>query len=161
MNNKLILSVILVLSLLLAGCTAQKSESINFYYRAAQLNFGPEDSIVKPETRKEYFNHLAYNEIISCYLEGPTSTNLHTPFPEGTSLVSISTEQETASIVLSNPFSQLTGIDLTIACSCLSLTIGEITGCSKVQISAQNALLDNKQSITININELSFTDLVA
>lgn len=161
MNYKTMISVILAVCLLLTGCaTAQSSTVFDFYYCAAQLDFGPEDTAVRSESRKEVLNHLAYNEIIEKYLEGPVSSDLRNPFPEGTAFVSITVEQQTASIVLSNAFAQLTGIELTVACACLSLTVGEFTSCPKIQISAQNALLDNRPSITIDINALAFTDSI-
>lgn len=159
MIRKSIIAHILIVCALLTACEmAHKSAAINFYYRAEQFSFEPEDSAVIAESRKEILDHLAYNKIIEKYLEGPMSTDLYDPFPDGTTLVSITVDQQTASIVLSNAFAQLTGIDLTVACACLSLTVGELTRCPKVQISAQNALLDNRQSITIDINDLDFAD---
>lgn len=161
MNYKSVISLILTLCLVLTGCATTPNRTVlNFYYCADQLDFGPEDTVVRSETRKETLDHLAYSDIIESYLEGPVSSNLRTPFPEETALISITIEQQTANVVLNNAFAQLTGIDLTIACACLSLTVGEITGCAKVQISAQNALVDNRESIIIDINELSFVDSV-
>lgn len=161
MSHKSIIPLILAICLVLAGCTTETGRTtLNFYYCTEEFDFGPEDRAIESETRKEILDHLAYRDIIERYLDGPISSKLYNPFPNGTTLISITIEQQTTSIVLNNAFAQLTGINLTIACACLSLTVGEFTGCPKVQISAQNALLDNRQSITIDINELSFVDSV-
>lgn len=159
MKYKAILSLILTVCFVLFGCgVGNTSTDIRFYYCSANMDYGPEDMAVKPETRKETLDPLAYAQLVEKYLEGPVSSSLHSPFPEGTKLVSITVDQQAANIVLTNDFASLTGIDLTVACACLSLTVREITGCAKVQISAENTLLDNKQAITMDTNELVFMD---
>lgn len=159
MKNISIISIILIVCIVLFACsTTNNNAQLKFYYCTAQLKFGSGDSPVQSENRKEALDRLAYDRIIEQYLEGPISPDLNSPYPDGTSLISITVEQQTANVILNDAFAQLTGIDLTMACTCLSLTVGELTGCVKVQISAQNALLDNKQSITIDTNSISFVD---
>ena len=145
--------------IILCGCNTQSNFGINFYYpkqadyESTQENIGHEFLNIAPDP-------LAYTEILNNYLAGPKTKNLTNPFPGGTHLVSISLEQETATLILSDQIAELTGIDLTLACTCLSLTVKNMTGCAIVQIRAQNKLLDNQQSININTNTILLVDNV-
>jgi len=56
----------------------------------------------------------------------------------------------TAKIVLCDEFATLKGLDLTIACACLSRTVIALTGCHEVIISAESMQLDGKNFITLS-----------
>ena len=159
MKYKILISAFLIISLILCGCNLSNQQTTSkFYYCYAEIEYGLTDKIIHYEQRSKSPDPLDYELILSSYLEGPKSSDLKSPFPAGTALVSFSVDQQIASIVLNNVFSDLSGIELTLACACLSLTVEDISGCAQVQISAQNTLLDNKQIITINTNDLKLYD---
>lgn len=65
---------------------------------------------------------------------------------------------DTASIVLSTQITKLTGIELTLACSCLSLTLFELTKCNSVEISVDGQMLAGQPSVLIHRDDLIFVD---
>ena len=120
---------------------------------------------------KEEFNNVFVAEIregalyqndhislLNNYLDGPESENLINPFPHGLEVVSLDTKKDTAYIVLSDQIAKINSIDFTMACSCLSLTLFELTQCNYVQISAENSLLSDQESILISRDTLMLAD---
>ena len=161
MRCKSLLCILILMIVLCCvfGCSQKDNENqISFYYCNSKVDYTPDDSLIGFEFYNKSIDPFAYDKLLHTYLEGPQSKTLLSPFPNGTTLVSISIEQQTAYITLSDDFAKLTGIKLSIACACIGLTVKNITGCAKVVISAQNALLEQQQSITINTNEIQLTD---
>lgn len=120
---------------------------------------------------KENFNEVFVSELregsnfqndplalINLYLAGPNSERLINPFPSDLSAHKLETKDNTASIVLSTQITKLSGIDLTMACSCLTLTLFELTECTSVEISVEGQLLSGQQSILIHHDDLIFAD---
>lgn len=160
MKVKFFLIFILCLSVLFSGCSSNPADKgINFYYCQNKIDYDAPQGTIGSEFRKEPIDPLAYNELLNQYLKGPKSSGLISPFPADIYLVSFALEQQTAIIVLSDHIAELNGVDLSIACTCLSLTVKDLTGCATVQIRAQNKLLDNKQSVTINTNAIFLSEL--
>ena len=157
MKSNLRILVFLCICVLLVGCMPKSSAAINFYY-LAQTDYNSPQGNIAPELRKGNASPLAYEELLNSYLSGPNSNNLINPFPTETKLISITLEQQTATVVLSDQIAELTGVELTLACTCLSMTVKELTGCANVQIRAQTKLLDNHQAISINTNSVQFFD---
>ena len=159
MKFKSILSIIVLLCLFVSGCAENSTTgTTTFYYCNERLEYGFNTSAIDSEQRKEVIDPLAYEALLNLYLSGPKSSNLKSPFPSGTQLISIDIEQGRACLVLSNEFSELTGVDLSLACACLALTASDITQCVKVEISVENALLDNRQKILMDTSTLQMSD---
>ena len=59
---------------------------------------------------------------------------------------------------LSTEFSNLNNLELTLSSSCLALTVLQLTGAEKVCISAQGALLNGQQAITMTRESLLLSD---
>ena len=158
MKFKIPVFILFICSLFLCGCHKEDTTTqAKFYYRNNQVNY-KDNGTIGSESYAGTLDPLAYNELINAYLSGPNSQDLSNPFPTGTTLVALTIEQDKASVTLTSNFADITGIDLTIACACLSLTVKEITGCGTAEISAQDALLDNQQSIIIDTNAIQLTD---
>ena len=157
MKIKILLLFLLCICILLAGCNAQTASGTNFYY-LTQPDYESPQGNIDCELHKGQPDPLAYKELLNNYLSGPNSKEFINPFPSETYLVSITVEQQTATVILSDHIAQLTGVDLSLACSCLTLTVSDLTGCANIQIRAQNELLDNHQSISINANSIYFID---
>ena len=159
MKLKPLICVLLLICACLCSCSnVQGNTDILFYYPNKQINYSTTDQIIGYEKCVENVDPLAYSELLTIYLKGPRSSELNSPFPSGTALVRFTIDQQIAHVTLSNDFSELTGVDLSIACACLSLTIEKISGCAQVQISAENAQLDNREFITVNTNEILLID---
>lgn len=161
MRYKNLVLLLLILNLFLCSCGQEKPpQQVRFYYCNKNIDYGFSSNTIGYEPCGDPLDHSAYDKYFSNYLSGPKTNALISPFPAGTTLVSFFVEQQTANIVLNDEFSILTGIELSLACACISLTVQDMTGCATVEISAQNALLDNQESIIINTNTIHLNDQI-
>jgi len=156
--KKLTISVLCLL-LLLSGCSqAQEYEQpINFYYCAAADSFDNNSMSILPETR-EGKQWSTLEDTMRAYLSGPVTETLASPFPAELRLVSIQQNESTVFVTFSMELAELTNLDLTIACGCITLTCLELTSAQQVTIEAENTLLDGQKSITMDRESLLLVD---
>ena len=150
------------LSLLLCfGCAEKEpevQEGLRFYYPAAQLSYHPGSSAIDSESRiLDEQADLA--QILNIYFLGPEAEHLLSPFPAGLRIVKTAIEDKTVYITVSDHLTELSGLELTMVCGCLTLTTLELTGAETVVINAKDALLDGQKSITMDKNTLLLTDI--
>lgn len=72
-------------------------------------------------------------------LAGPADETLFSPFPAGVELRDLSLEEGILHLDLSEPYDGLTGMDLTLANACLTLTLCQLDGVSGVEITVDGA----------------------
>lgn len=75
--------------------------------------------------------------LLAALLAGPQEEGLHTPFPKGTALKSWSWDSQTPGqlrVVLSEQYSALSDISLTLADYCIVLTLCQLEGVETVEI---------------------------
>ena len=150
----LILIAAAALSLCACGGSGSPSEPVSFYYllREPELVYNRDDGIIRPETREGAGFLPDPAAVLELYLQGPLDNTLSSPFPAGTKLVSLKREEEILTLELSRPFSSLEGLDLSLACACLSITAMELTGAEAVTI------LCDRINITMDRNSLQLSD---
>ena len=144
----------------LLGCS-QKEEiqkPVTFYYRRANITYEGSDGVVSTEQRESAGHEKDIPYLLGEYLDGPRSSELAQTFPDGMFVVSIQYADNMAKIIFSFHLAELRGIDLTVACACITMTVIELTGVDSVQISAAGALLDDYQSITMDRSCLFLLD---
>ena len=148
----------------LLGCTPppnEYEEPVKFYYLRSELNYGSSDSVISHELFEAEGHRDDYEYLIRQYLKGPTSDALARTFPRNVSVSGFSVEADHAYLELSSQFSILSGMDLSIACACLTKTITELTGTKTLHISADNSLLDGATSITMRVEDVLLLDISA
>ena len=155
--------VILVMSIF--GCaTANRKfvDPIAFYYLNVQpidrIHHGSVDSVIGPEVREGYLLKTDVTKTLQLYLAGPDTEFSISPFPSNTRLIDWAKEGTTLSVTLSDEISQLTGIDLVIACACLYRTCSQLWDYDTIQIQAESMLLDGKPFMIMNDDNLLFVD---
>ena len=156
-----LLSLLLCFSLL--GCQKEEPapilEPVTFFYTQSTYTYTDAESILGSEIREASGHKEDLTYLLKQYFQGPHSENLSQPFPSGCYLVSSSVRNNnTITLVLSDDFAELTGMELTIACVCLAKTTIGITGYPSVDIRTQSQLLDGKKSINIRNDELVLYD---
>lgn len=148
----------------LPGCTrkapAPKSP-VSFYYPAVEVIYDGKTHVIQAETREGAGYEEDIAGLLNLYLRGPISETLRSPFPGRVTVSHFSTTANTAILELSSEFSQLVGIDLTLACACIANTLFDLTQLQRVQIFATDAMLDSQASITLERDDLYFTDVPA
>ena len=160
------ISILVVLLLFsFCGCKSKGTdfvEPVTFYYcndiTSNEISGNDFYNIFVGETREGsgYINNL--QTLLLLYLRGPADAALVNPFPDNLQILSLHEENLHVSLIVSDEFASLTGLDLTLACTCLSMTVMELTGCNSVLIAAESAPLDEKDSITMTRDMLVFFD---
>lgn len=163
MKKRIMILLSAIICLLCCGCQ-KKAEELReptaFYYCNRTVSFNTEEGVICSEMREgEHFSADA-EKMLREYLSGPKSAELYSPIPQGTELVSFEINLDTAYIILSKEFSNLNGIKLSTACSCMVKTLAEYTPITKAQIYVDGGLIDNKDSITITVADIVLVDSV-
>ena len=149
----------------LCACSQEKEivYPVTYHYLRSplpgdEISHGAADSVIATDVRDGNGYQNDYTYLLDIYLLGPLDRNCRSPFPVGTNLKNLSLENGAATILLSDDFAELSGIDLTLACSCLTLTVMDMTGVESVTIRAEDSLLDGKESITMDASMLILVD---
>lgn len=158
---KRVLCIILVVLLLLplVACSHQKADiqdPVNFYYR--KKDPANSDAAISKERGEAQGHREDYSYLIGQYLKGPTDEILQRTFPSGISVVDLKIDGKTATLVLSDFFSTLSGLDLTLACACLTLTVCELTGTEQLTIRTQSTLLDGNKTVIMAVEDIVLLD---
>ena len=159
---KRFLSAILLLLLTLTGC--QRKEPIQapaaFYYPRAEIVYHDPSGVIAPEQRETVMLQKSLSKILSLYVNGPESDEYRNPFPAGTQIVELTVADNAVNIAFSDEFSQLSGIDLTIANACIGQTVFHLTDASVIKITCPGHSFDGNEVITITADMFSFSDAV-
>ena len=153
----LILCIVLLLSLALCGCSDRETPG-QFYYRRVKPAYGVEDGIIAPEARTLPQGEDAIAEILRSYFDGPKSRNLEVPFPRSTNVISWGIDENVLTLNLSESCAALSGVDLTVACSCICRTFLEILPVDQVCIQVMRQTLNGQPSITMSREDLNLVD---
>lgn len=139
----------------MTGCSQKQDHTapISFYYLRTPLPdgeiiHGAADSVIAAETRESAGYESDYTHLIEMYLQGALDDQFRSPYPPGTLLVDFRLVNETVTVTLTDHFAKLTGMDLSLACGCLTMTVLEMTGATQITIFTEGALLDGKESLT-------------
>jgi spore germination protein GerM len=128
----------LLAMLLLLGCAAKPKKTpvnpIDFYYCRRQAQYGGDTGALACETVDLGKKDISIGDILKLYFSGPVSKELISPFPTGLSCKSAEMDGGTAHLYLSDEYSTLTGVRLTTASACLTMTLSQISFVKKVQI---------------------------
>lgn len=144
-----------------AAC-APKDETLTkpaaFYYCHAEVPYDGRTGLIVAEQREaaRFGDDIA--ALLNAYLQGPTGEEFLSPFPAGIRVVSFNTSPTVITVVLSQEFSQLTGLDLIIACVCLSRTVFDIAPQNRVQIAAYDSTLDGQAYIVLDRDSVLLAD---
>ena len=84
--------------------------------------------------------------LISELLEADDDLELRSPFPSGTSLQKLTVAGGRANVDLSEPYARLSGIDLSVADACLTLTLTQLDGIYAVHITANGRELPYRRT---------------
>lgn len=77
--------------------------------------------------------------LLEVLLAGPTDPELASPFPSGTQLLGWTLEEGCLRLNLSEQYGDLTGINLTVADCCLSLTLCQAEGVESVYVTVEGS----------------------
>ena len=143
----------------LAACDASRCRTPgNFYYRKTDPSYGSSEGLIAPEIRELCSYEENFPEILDGYFAGPDSRSLESPFPRDVHVVSWDLTEEMLSLNLSESFAALSGVDLSVACSCIARTFLELLPVERVCIEAESKLLNGQNAIVLTRDNMSFAD---
>lgn len=151
---KRLLPLLAAALLLLTSCaTSAEAPSPDDYelYYAAQLGDNAGGDAIRVDTfRVEGGSSLETGELaetlLRALLSEPENTALRSPFPRGTSLQKLSVAGGRAMVDLSGQYARLSGIDLSIADACVTLTLTQLDGIYAVRITADGRELPYRET---------------
>lgn len=162
--RKLTLLLCLVLLIqLFPGCSSGKDEFItpvNFYYVNKEITYNSDKDVINSEVR-EGAQFRNTDDLLKAYLSGPLSDDMQNLIPLGTTLISFTTEDDSAYIQFSSHFSGLSGVRLISASAALLLTVHDYAGINQITISAENSQLDDKDELTLSMDDIVLFDAIA
>ena len=154
-----ILCIAAVLSIAGCGSSAPAARSPGaFYYRRQEVSYGSSDSVIAPEIRELAGMEKDLDALLDTYFAGPESDELLSPFPRDSRAVSWELADNTLTLTMNDAFAELSGVELTIACSCIARTFLELTDGDTVRIQAENGLLGTERSITLTKEAICLYD---
>lgn len=160
---KQLISVVLLLAVIFsfAGCQeeAPLKDPVNFYYRRIQTEFGKETGVIDVmvvEGDGKKGDHLA---MLNQYLLGINNSSFASTFPVSTQVTDLRILGDTAFLTLNPALGQYSGMDLTIACACLTLTTMELTGTQQVSIRITSGTLNGSDQIIMDRNTILLLDI--
>lgn len=160
--RKLLCLLLVICSLLsIAGCSQTDSvpeNLIKVYYKTEKPAYGTEDGLIAATYMDAEGYEGNYIKLLDQYLRSAPGDGFAATFPSGVSLVSFQLEALTAKVVLNSYIAHYSGMDLTIALTCLTRTIMSLTGCQEVIISASGTLLNGESFITLNQDSFLLID---
>ena len=160
-------SGILICRLLLSfwGCGNSKVEiqdAVVFYYLRADIQsdrtYGDSDSVFVPELQASLTRKNSISYYIALYLNGPSDSRLHSPFPKNLMLQSVYREKNELFVIFSDNLASLSGMDLTKACACLALTCFNLSDAQTHTIQPQSSTLETAVSFTVSRDDLVLED---
>lgn len=135
---KRIIALLLLTALLLCGCAFRGSDedTVTFYYLRGEIQYGSDDGVIVPEKREPAVTGGDLSYLLSLYLKGPADPTLKLPLPAGTRLTEVQSEGDAVTLTFSPELNKLEGMDLSIACACISYTCFSLTEAETVTILA-------------------------
>ena len=156
MRRRLSLTAALVLLLsLLCACAAQHAQEMDengyeLYFLSDPNSAGGGDAIRTQEKRLVLDGAMETEDCVRALMEallaGPDEPSLSSPIPEGTALKSLKVSGRRAQIDLSAQYARLTGIDLSLADYCITLTLTQLPNVNAVSITADGRELPYRET---------------
>ena len=153
--RRLLLSLVLALSLLLAGCGSSGESSGVLLYFCTDPN--DHSQLHGPAIQSQPYagpSGPGVEELVNALLAGPTQDGLVSPFPQGLSLQSWDLEDGLLNLNFSEQYGGLADISLTLADYCLVLTLSQVEGVDTVQIQSAGHTYHSRSHQTMKADEV-------
>ena len=96
--------------------------------------------------------------LVDALLSPPETQGLATPFPEGVRLLSWEVEEGRLHLDLSEQYGGLSGVDLTVADACLTLTLCQVEGVESVYVTVEGREIPYRRVQQLGPDGLLLTD---
>lgn len=145
MKKRILLAAVLAMALTLLCACAQRVQEMDesgyeVYFLSDPASAGGEDAICAQRTRLALDDTMKTEDCVRALMEalltGPEDNSLRSAVPDGTTLKSLKVSGHRAQIDLSAQYARLSGIDLSLADYCITLTLTQLPNVNAVSITA-------------------------
>lgn len=135
-------ALLLAVALLLCSCETQaEEEQLPLIYYVVSGSGQVTLSALAGEPWTQAPETPGVEQYVDRMLEGPADAGLYTVFPEQLRLLSWEEDRGLLTLDFSEEYSELTGITLTLANACLTLTLTQLDGVEEVQVTVMGKAL--------------------
>lgn len=151
--NRRIFPLLAALLILLSACAAKEEDS-----GGIRLWFSdPERTMGKVVATEPFNGEAAVDPLMDALLRGPELDALANPIPNGTRLLDWTLEDGLLCLDLSAPYGELSGVSLTLADYCITLTLCQLDGVERVSITVDGAQLPQRARQILTPEDVIFT----
>lgn len=159
MKRSICIILCILLTAALFGCGDPELRSPGtFYFYRNDTAFSGTDGVLAPEPRELNGIREDLDAILELYCSGPLSDDLSNPLPTGCAVPRWTLEDTILKLHFGQDFAVLSGVELTIAAGCLARTFLPLTGCDKLILTADGALLNGETAMQLTLSELGLRD---
>lgn len=161
MKRSSIFIFIVALLLSFSGCSegvGRMKTPADFFYCRSNVSFDTQNGVITSERREtaDFTDDLA--ALVNHYLQGPISSHLRSPFPENSAVLWISSSDSELILVMNPQFTQLTDLDLSLACTCLCKTLFQLSQVDRITIRGLGDTIDEQATIVITRDSVLLWD---
>lgn len=153
---------LLVFLLGCCGCNTTNQEddqkTVVFYYCTDIISYETDNGVIATEVRSTAYDSEDLKDLLDLYFEGPVNVNLVSPFPSGLIIEDITVSDNRVQVSLNSIFSELNGLDATLASICLVKTVQELTETDCVILSYENSVTGKRHNITFDHDSYLLSD---
>lgn len=153
-----------VLVLICSGCskTKEKTIPVTFYYRNSGVDYGTPDGIIGSETRVFNDDLPTYSTFLNLYFEEHIQNELLvSPFPEGLTCINTYLDDGVLTVVLSDEFGQLVGVERSIATACITKTLTQFEPVTGVCLETMSSVEDGLRPAVLTDKDYVYQDMAA
>lgn len=161
MKKRYSLYIIIILLLSLCSCAVKQQPpegSVAFYYQRSSIHPAESNAVISKDYQVLSVPSSDYISVLKTYLQGPVSDPLHRVFPTGITLIELDIHGKQADVVLSGTFDALEGMEQTIFCACLTLTVCDLTGAEQLSIYREQDAADGEPVSVMRPEEIILLD---
>jgi spore germination protein GerM len=158
-----LLAAALLLSALLTGCVKPNpaenyQNPIFFYYCRKDAEYASRTGALASEVRDLRDPDISIADILKLYFAGPKSEDMTSPFPENLRCEDVSLQDGIVQLHLSNEYSALTGVRLSLASACITMTLSQIDFVKGVQIRTDAGTLSEQGTEDFSVEDFLLQD---
>ena len=157
--NRIRIAALAGLLLLAAGCSAPPEEAedgYQVYYSALEDRYAQQALASEPYGSAPPKEPIP--DLVAALLDGPDSPDLTSPFPDGVRLLGWELEDGVLHLDLSEQYGGLSGVNLTVADACLTLTLCQVEGVDAVYVTVEGREIPYRPVQALTPEELFLSD---
>lgn len=162
MNRKQMIAALLILALLLTGCAADHSSghSLQLFYPSAEYEAGGDVILSRAidwDAQESGSAVEQVEQVVSLLQNRGGEMDFTSPIPSDAELLECSISGGLAVLDFSAAYGRLSGLDLTVADYCLTLSAAQIPGVHRVQILVEGEVLPAHGERTLSTEDVLLT----